>query len=51
MNYLLIENNELVGVCDYEHNIGTDNIQALTYSGNIPQERIIYIDSKIVDSE
>lgn len=51
MNYLLIENNELVGVCDYEPNIGTDNIQVLTYSGNIPQERILYIDGKIVDSE
>lgn len=51
MNYLLIENNELVGVCDYEPNIGTDNVQVLTYSGNIPQERILYIDGKIVDSE
>ena len=51
MNYLLIENEQLVGVCDYEPNIGDDDIQVITYSGNIPKERILYIDEKIVDSE
>ncbi|MBP3847424.1 hypothetical protein J6I39_06710 [bacterium] len=51
MNYLLIENEKLVGVCDYEPNIGDDDIQVITYSGNIPKERILYIDGKIVDSE
>ena len=49
MNYLLIENEQLVGVCDYEPNIGEDNIQVITYSGNIPQERIIYVDGKVAD--
>lgn len=49
MNYLLIENEELVGVCDYEPNIGNDNIQVVTYSGNIPQERIIYVNGKVAD--
>jgi len=51
MNYLLIENGVLVGVSDYEPNIGNDDIQVITYSGNIPSERIIYIDGKIADSE
>ena len=50
MNYLLIENETLVGVCDYEPNIGNDNIQIIKYSGNIPKERILYLDGKIVDS-
>lgn len=49
MNYLLIENDQLVGVCDYEPNIGEDNIQVITYSGNIPQERIIYVNGKVAD--
>lgn len=51
MNYLLIENNELVGVCDYEPNIGDDDINVVTYSGNIPQERILYLNGKIVDKD
>ena len=51
MNYLLVENDVLVGVCDYEPNVGNDDIQVITYSGNIPKERILYIDGKIVDSE
>ena len=51
MNYLLVENDVLVGVCDYEPNVGDDDIQVITYSGNIPKERILYIDGKIVDSE
>ena len=46
MNYLLIENDKCVGVCDYEPN---DNIQVITYSGNIPQERLIYVDGKVAD--
>lgn len=50
MNYLLIENETLVGVCDYEPNIGDDNIQIIKYSGNIPKERILYLSGKIVDS-
>lgn len=50
MNYLLIENGTLVGVCDYEPNIGTDNIQIIKYSGNIPKERILYLNGKIVDN-
>ena len=49
MNYLLIENEKLVGVCDYEPNVGNDNIQVITYSGNIPQERLIYVDGKVAD--
>lgn len=51
MNYLLIENDILVGVCDYEPNIGNDNIQIIKYSGNIPKERILYLNGKIVDIE
>lgn len=51
MNYLLIENETLVGVCDYEPNIGNDDIQIIKYSGNIPKERILYLDGKIVDSD
>ncbi len=51
MNYLLIENEQLVGVCDYEPNIGEDNIRVITYSGNIPRERILYINGKIEDSD
>ncbi|MEE3350451.1 MAG: hypothetical protein VZR09_10485 [Candidatus Gastranaerophilaceae bacterium] len=51
MNYLLIENGQLVGVCDYEPNIGEDDIQVIPYSGNIPRERILYINGKIEDSE
>lgn len=51
MNYLLIENETLVGICDYEPNIGQDDIKIIPYSGNIPMERILYIDGKIVDSE
>ena len=43
MVYLLIENNTLVGICDYEPNIGDDNIQIIEYSGDIPKENIIYI--------
>ena len=51
MIYLLIENNNnLVGVCDYEPNIGNDDIQIIKYSGDIPKERILYLDGKIVDS-
>lgn len=50
MNYLLIENETLVGVCDYEPNLGNDNIQIIKYSGNIPKERILYLEGKIVDS-
>jgi len=50
MNYLLIENEKLVGVCDYEPNVGEDDIQVITYSGNIPRERILYINGKIEDS-
>ena len=46
MNYLLIENNKCVGVCDYEPNVGDDDIQVITYSGNIPPERIIYVNGK-----
>lgn len=51
MNYLLIENEQLVGVCDYEPNIGEDNIRVITYSGNIPRERILYINGEIEDSD
>ena len=51
MIYLLIENNNLVGVCDYEPNIGDDNIQIIEYSGDIPKENIIYIDGKICNIE
>ena len=40
MNYLLIENEKLVGVCDYEPNVGDDDIQVITYSGNIPRRAI-----------
>lgn len=50
MNYLLIENETLVGVCDYEPNIGDDDVQVIKYSGDIPKERILYLDGKIVDS-
>lgn len=50
MNYLLIENNELVGICDYEPNIGEDKITVIPYSGNIPKERILYLNGKIEDS-
>jgi hypothetical protein len=50
MNYLLLENDELVGVCDYVPNIGEDNIKILPYSGNIPKERILYINSSVEDS-
>ena len=49
MNYLLIENDKCVGVCDSEPNVGNDNIQVITYSGNIPQERLIYVDGKVAD--
>ena len=49
MSYLLIENDKCVGVCDYEPNVGNDNIQVITYSGNIPQERLIYVDGKVAD--
>ena len=51
MNYLLIEEGNLVGICDYEPNIGNDNIQVIKYSGNIPRERILYLNEKIVDSK
>ena len=51
MNYLLIENETLVGVCDYEPNIGKDDIKIVKYSGNIPKERILYINGKIEDSK
>lgn len=51
MNYLLIENEQLVGVCDYEPNIGNDDIKILKYSGNIPKERILYLDGKVVDTK
>jgi hypothetical protein len=50
MNYLLLENEELVGVCDYVPNIGEDNIKILPYSGNIPKERILYINGSVEDS-
>lgn len=50
MIYLLIENNNLVGICDYKPNIGNDEIQILEYSGSIPKERIIYINGKVADS-
>lgn len=50
MIYLLIENNNLVGICDYKPNIGNDEIQILEYSGPIPKERIIYINGKVADS-
>jgi hypothetical protein len=50
MNYLLLENEELVGVCDYLPNIGEDNIKILPYSGNIPKERILYINGSVEDS-
>ena len=50
MNYLLIENEQLVGVCDYEPNIGDDDIKIVKYSGNIPKERILYLNGKIEDS-
>lgn len=49
MNYLLIENEKLVGVCDYEPNVGDDDIKVVAYSGNIPRERIIYVDGKVAD--
>ena len=49
MSYLLIENDKCVGVCDYEPNVGNDNIQVITYSGNIPQERLIYVDGTVAD--
>ncbi|MBQ9246474.1 hypothetical protein IJ182_09435 [bacterium] len=51
MNYILIENDELVSVCDYIPNIGNDNITVIPYSGNIPQERILYINGRIEDSK
>ncbi len=51
MNYLLIENEILVGICDYEPNIGNDDIRIIPYSGNIPKERIIYLNGKIADSD
>lgn len=51
MVYLLIENNTLVGICDYEPNIGDDNIQIVEYSGDIPKENIIYINGKICNSD
>ena len=51
MNYLLIENEKLVGVCDYEPTVGEDDIQVITYSGSIPRERILYINGKIEDSD
>lgn len=51
MNYLLIENEQLVGICDYEPNIGNDDIKILKYSGNIPKERILYLDGKVVDTK
>ena len=50
MNYLLIENNQLVCVCDYKPNISDDNIQIIEYAGSIPAERILYIDGQIADS-
>lgn len=50
MNYLLIENGNLVGVCDYIPNTGDDDIQVLEYSGDIPSERILYLNGKILDS-
>ena len=51
MNYILIENDELVSVCDYIPNIGNDNITVIPYSCNIPQERILYINGHIEDSK
>ena len=51
MVYLLIENNTLVGICDYEPNIGDDNIQIIEYSGDIPKENIIYINGEICNSD
>ena len=49
MNYLLIENDKCVGVREYDAHVGNDNIQVITYSGNIPQERLIYVDGKVAD--
>lgn len=50
MNYLLIDENEnLVGIYDYKPNIGKDRLKIIKYSGNIPQERILYINGKIED--
>jgi len=51
MNYLLIENKTLVGVLNYRPNISGDNVQIIEYSGSIPQDRILYIDEKIVDGK
>ena len=51
MLYLLIENENLVGICDYEPNIGDDDIKIIPYSGNIPMDRILYLNGKIADSE
>lgn len=51
MIYLIIENNNLVSVCDYEPNVGDDDVQVIKYSGKIPKERILYIDGKIKDSD
>jgi len=50
MNYLLIEKGELVGICDYEPNTADDDIKVIPYSGNIPADRILYLEGKIADS-
>ena len=50
MNYLLInENAQLIGVYNYKPNVSADNIKILSYSGNIPPERILYQNGKIED--
>lgn len=51
MNYLLIENETLVGVCDYVPNTGKDEIKVIPYSGNIPKENILYLNGKIENSD
>ena len=49
--YLLIKNETLLSVCNYEPNIDSDDIRIVKYSGKIPFDRIIYIDGKIRDKD
>lgn len=51
MLYLLIKNETLLSVCNYEPNIDSDDIRIVKYSGKIPFDRIIYIDGKIRDKD
>lgn len=51
MLYLLIENGKLISVCNYEPNIGDDDIKVIKYDGKIPADRIIYINGKIKDRD